>query len=286
VVFKVFGVQHLIRWIALLALFLLPLAAYPQSNSIPLMEMGLPEKPTPTIDDPAAYFEKAQEQLNAENLDGALTRYRDLIDANHGTASTWFNLGVIYAQQGEIGEAIHAFKNALILRPDWHEATENLNALRNLVPEAYQTHEVPLTIQILFFFYYLLPFPAVLMLLGVFILIGSGAWWYYSYTLHRNPRFLWVTIIGFSLALLTLGDMLVMYISYVSEEAAVHGVIIEDAPFRLLPSEQIKENEVLPEGTEVYIYETSQERWKKVMLPDNRDGYVREEHVNEQVTSP
>jgi predicted O-linked N-acetylglucosamine transferase (SPINDLY family) len=58
--------------------------------------------------------------------------YRAWIEANPGSVITgiaWFNLGVALARDGHSGNAIIAYRNALLLRPDIHAAAVNLGLL-------------------------------------------------------------------------------------------------------------------------------------------------------------
>ena len=55
--------------------------------------------------------------------------YREWIEANPGSllvGIAWFNLGVILAREGHTANAVIAYRNALLLRPDLHAAAVNL----------------------------------------------------------------------------------------------------------------------------------------------------------------
>ncbi len=56
--------------------------------------------------------------------------YQHWIDANTDTSplryAAWFNIGVLFAQEGDNGNAAIAYGNALVLRPDLHIAAINL----------------------------------------------------------------------------------------------------------------------------------------------------------------
>ena len=58
--------------------------------------------------------------------------YREWIDANPGSllaGIAWFNLGVALAREGDAGNAVVAYRNANLLRPDLHAAAVNLGLL-------------------------------------------------------------------------------------------------------------------------------------------------------------
>jgi tetratricopeptide (TPR) repeat protein len=58
--------------------------------------------------------------------------YREWIEANPGSllaGIAWFNLGVTLARDGHTTNAITAYRNAVLLRPDLHAAAVNLGLL-------------------------------------------------------------------------------------------------------------------------------------------------------------
>ena len=75
--------------------------------------------------------------------DLAIAAYREWIGANPASpqlCAAWFNLGVEFAQAMEFGNAIIAYRNALALKPDLHQAAINLG----LALEASGQHDAAL----------------------------------------------------------------------------------------------------------------------------------------------
>ena len=70
-----------------------------------------------------------------ERLPGAAAEmllYREWIEANPQSllvGIAWFNLGVALAREGNASNAVIAYRNALLLRPDLHAAAVNLGLL-------------------------------------------------------------------------------------------------------------------------------------------------------------
>ena len=72
---------------------------------------------------------RVQAWTDGGRRDLAIGAYRDWIDANPASpqlCAAWFNLGVEFAQAMEFGNAIIAYRNALALKPDLHQAAINL----------------------------------------------------------------------------------------------------------------------------------------------------------------
>ncbi len=72
---------------------------------------------------------RAEAAVARGRRDVAIAGYRAWIGANAGAPqgfAAWFNLGVEFAQAGDHGNAITAYRNALLLKPDLHQAAVNL----------------------------------------------------------------------------------------------------------------------------------------------------------------
>jgi Ca-activated chloride channel homolog len=65
------------------------------------------------------------------NFDAALNQF-----AQEETPEAWYNQGNALAHLNKFPEALHAYEQALQLRPGWREAQENLNLVRSLIPPA------------------------------------------------------------------------------------------------------------------------------------------------------
>lgn len=76
-----------------------------------------------------ALLPRAEAAVARGRRDIAIAGYRAWIDANPGAAqgfAAWFNLGVEFAQTSDFANAITAYRNALLLKPDLHQAAVNL----------------------------------------------------------------------------------------------------------------------------------------------------------------
>ncbi len=65
-----------------------------------------------------------------EDFVGAARHYEALTRTNPYSADAWYNLGCAQAEAGALGAAIHAFEQALLLRPDDEDARHNLEQSR------------------------------------------------------------------------------------------------------------------------------------------------------------
>ena len=63
------------------------------------------------------------------NLNKAITKYRETIDADPKHAGAYLNLGTIYYNQGKFNYAIMFYKKAILIAPDYVEAHLNLGAV-------------------------------------------------------------------------------------------------------------------------------------------------------------
>ncbi len=61
----------------------------------------------------------------------AAKAYREVAEAHPHSADAWYNLGTAEARVGRSGRAVHAFEQALLLRPGDPDATHNLEQVRD-----------------------------------------------------------------------------------------------------------------------------------------------------------
>lgn len=66
---------------------------------------------------------------------GAAKAYRAAIKQQPKNADLWYNLGTAEAHAGRFGHAVHAFEQALILRPDDEDTEHNLTQTRSQILE-------------------------------------------------------------------------------------------------------------------------------------------------------
>ena len=92
------------------------------------------------------YFEKGDYKKAAEKFEDPL--WRGVASARAGdynaalnafvlsdTAEAWYNQGDALAHLGKYPEAVAAFQQALVLRPHWKEAEDNLTLVQSLIPK-------------------------------------------------------------------------------------------------------------------------------------------------------
>ena len=90
------------------------------------MERGQPLEATERFSDP---MWKGVAYYRARDWENAILQF-----ARVDTAEGWFNLGNAYAHSGNNEEAIKAYDEALLRRPDWTEAEENRALVASLIP--------------------------------------------------------------------------------------------------------------------------------------------------------
>lgn len=86
--------------------------------------------PSAAMADPAEDFRAGNEAFWNGQLDDAAAAYRRVIADGVHNADVYFNLGTTEAEAGHLGEAIWAFEQALLLRPDDEDASHNVDLVR------------------------------------------------------------------------------------------------------------------------------------------------------------
>ena len=186
-------------------------------------------------------------------------------------ASLYVNLGNAALQCEDLGEAVLAFRRALLIEPGDERARQNLDYARRLLPEWVPRPPSQSLLDTFFFWHRTMPRSALALVAAVCFAVAAllaalairwkKAW---ARNVALVPLAVWVALIGLSLW----GDW-----SRTADEAVV------TAP-RLVaraadsPGAPARFAEPLPAGTEVRILE-KRDAWFRVRLFNNRDGWVR-----------
>ena len=79
---------------------------------------------------PEECFTKASNEIDKENFNEALVLLNALITDEHIAPEIFFQIGNAQYKKNNIGESILAYKRALLLNPQFKEASQNLHTLR------------------------------------------------------------------------------------------------------------------------------------------------------------
>ncbi len=215
---------------------------------------------------------------------GAAERYRRVAEAAPHSADVWFNLGTACASDGRIGPAVHAYEQALMLRPGDPDVIHNLARTREAAIEKGIEAEEGARV--------ILPgdddlgtgllTAAAPSTLGVafaatwFLFFGALAFWRRATTSGRRTVFSFAALL-FGLFALAAGGLLAGRVLVV--DATPYGVLIaEQADVRAGPGDQYKPSARLVGGVKVRL--RGEDRgWRQVTLPDGAEGWLRAEQI-------
>ena len=80
----------------------------------------------PEPEDPWELFDRALALQNSGDLDGAIEHYARALKIKPDFHEAWNNMGNAYAHKGEYDRAIESYQKAVAIKPDKHEAWFNL----------------------------------------------------------------------------------------------------------------------------------------------------------------
>ena len=240
---------------------------------------------------PALCLAAPADELNAGNeafwqgdFAGAAERERRVAAATPRSADVWFNLGTAEASAGHIGAAVHAFEQALLLRPGDADAAYNLGRIREAAiaqgVEAEQGAKL------------ILPGEddlgtglltaaapgalATVFLVTWALFFGMLATWRKSNSSGRRTASSFAALL-LGLGALASGGLLAGRVLVV--DATDYGVVVaSEAPVRSGPGDQYKAAARLLGGVKVRL--RGEDRgWRQVTLPDGSEGWLPVEQI-------
>lgn len=214
-----------------------------------------------------------QAQQNGQ-LKKAIQNYKQVLEQGYFSPALYNNLGLAYAKQGQLGQAIVQWERALRLEAQYPEAQHNLK-----VAQQHINHPIPSTppialVQAWQKLYQSLSAQAwgilFLLLWSSSLALGALAWkkggaaWK-----SQQATKIALGIVLFSLLPLTLGIAQQAH----EQEKRVAIVVAEQAGLRPFPELSSEEVEILSEGIRLRLLEEEGE-WAKVELPNYLVGWV------------
>ncbi len=238
-----------------------------------------------TIRAAIAAYEQAQAATErGERLAGfkrAARLFGSAIDNGAANADLYANLGTASLQAERLGEAVLAFRRALLLDPDHSRALHNLAHARSLLPVWVPRPEATGLLESFFFWQNALSHDERLALAGLFFLVlaCTVGWAIRSGSVLAGnvallPGLVWVALVV-SLAVDTSPARSASAV-LVAEETVARAADSGNAPTRF--------SQPLPGGTEVEILEGRQ-RWVRIKLSGGGDAWVARSSVA-RVSSP
>ncbi len=218
-----------------------------------------------------------QKGLNTKSTDRRLEHFRRAqrlfaqITGEQGlnNAGLYVNLGNAALQATDLGNAILAYRRALVLEPGNQRARQNLSYARELLPDWIPRPKSRTLLDTFFFWHQTLSvgarqFGASLAFAMAAVLLAMGIrWrWVWARNLALLPAVVWLGLVSVPLWTSNLANEAVI----TSVEVVVHAADSAGAPPRFA--------EALPGGAEVRIVERRND-WVQIRLADSRDGWVR-----------
>ncbi|MCP4038708.1 MAG: hypothetical protein GY733_17340 [bacterium] len=220
--------------------------------------------------------------LDIEDRDRRLEEFRRVerlfaaaTEEGRASADLYANLGNAALQAEHLGNAVLAFRRALVLDPDHVRAGQNLDHVRGMAPDWVPRREGSVLFDS-FFQWHRTVSPAERVRAAAIAFLVASLVFAFGVVVRsvaaRNaaflPGFVWCAMLGsmiFDPASIAEDDAVVMAREVIARSAdSIH------APARF--------SKPLPPGTEVQILE-SRDTWLRVALANGRDGWVRTSSV-------
>ncbi len=218
-------------------------------------------------------FVEANQFYNQGKFDEARSRYEQLIEAIHN-GDLYYNLGNTYLKTGEIGRAIHSYRNALLYKPRNQDLKANLGYARSQAKDQLESSSQFPILRSFCFWYDAFSLHE---LLFVLIVVNTLFWTVVLLRLWFRNEFLYWSFVVTLILLLTAGATWAAkaYHTVMSPEAVV---IIEELPVR--SGNDLKSTVLfyLHDGAEVRAVSKNTE-WAKIELPDGKKGWVQQAFI-------
>ena len=202
-----------------------------------------------------------------EKYSEAITAYQEILATDHYSSELYYNLGICYYQQKDMGMAILNFKRALKFDPSFDAARENIETIKSeQVNTIYEVEPFFLTV-----FWKNLSNTFSPTVWGVISLLIFASLIYLVYLFLFNERNYPTNRLKAGM----LGLVFFFVISFAAGNQRLsvlnsnkHAIVLEASSRYAGPDEKsVIDQDLIPEGTEVIILEELS-GWYKVSLPD------------------
>jgi tetratricopeptide (TPR) repeat protein len=202
--------------------------------------------------------EKASDEYSKGNYEEALKYYKIVEDSGAASAELYYNTGNAYFESGRLPQAILYYKKTLKLSPALAPAKNNLALAKNLLPAKASPFE---------------PSP----LEGFLLSNSSDLFFYLAFALFLASNLIFSCLRLFNLyfaktmysrialvcLFMGLAAASMFFLSIKTRSSFREGVVLESADVFQKPDPSLKPLANLPEGSEVYILQSS-ELWSRV----------------------
>ena len=218
--------------------------------------------------DPAEAFVAANQAYDQGDYGRAVELYRHVIAAGVEDGRVHYNLGNAHLRNGELGEAVAAYRRARILRPRDQDIRANQSFARSAAKDAIEPPEPgPVVSTLLFWFYALSPKELLLLVLTVNLLFWGLA--IGRVFRPQSEALKWTSVFLAAILIATAGSLLAR--TWLSPPIAV--VLPQEIEAHTAPALDSVVRFKLHAGTELRVRDR-RENWVRVALPDGQQGWI------------
>jgi len=226
-----------------------------------------------TLQDPAEAFIAANQAYDQGDYGRAVELYREVMAAGVEDGRVLYNLGNAYLRKGELGEAVVAYRRALVLRPRDQDIRANQSFARSAAKDAIEPPKPgPVVSILLFWFYTLSPKELVLVVLTANLLFWTLA--IGRIFRPQSEALKWTSLFCLAILIATGGSLLAR--PWLSPPIAV--VLPQEIEAHTAPTLDSVVRFKLHAGTELRVRDR-REDWIRVQLPDGQQGWVEAESL-------
>ena len=215
-------------------------------------------------------FKQANLSYEQQQFYTAIEHYNELINKGIKNGDLYFNLANAYFKNGQIGNSILNYKNALVFKPRDADVKANMKFALEQTSDQLSTDEsVEPILSILLFWYYDLNLPELLSLtifVNAIVCICLICSIFYKNEILRISNYIVLII----LAILIISSVTKLINNYRITEGVV---IVTEAEAKSANGECFQTLFKLHEGTTVKISD-HKEDWYKVVLSDGKKGWL------------
>lgn len=210
----------------------------------------------------------------------AISEYESVIDSKKHSADLYFNLGNCYFKLNKPAPAIYNYEKALILKPDYYQAENNIQVAQKLLIDDIKVIKkvgFALWLQKATSAFHYNNWAWIAVYLGGLFLLFFCAYYFTVKSIFKRIFFVLMTVV-FAMILISVFCATFEKNRDKNNRPAI--VFAAISPLKKEPKSNAKDVIVLHEGTKVFVLETKN-NYKKVQLTDSQIGWILSESIKE-----
>lgn len=219
----------------------------------------------------AQYWAKANDAIQAQQLDTAIKYYQEILKVSPNNAAVYYNLGNAFYKKNEVAAAVLQYEKALFLAPDMKHAKDNLMLAKSRIPNYIKPAK-----NIFFINWWQAATSAnsskawAILALIIFIgLVGLRVGRLMLIIKQEVPIQLYLI-----LPLIMLASIALAFVA-ASRKTTTNLAVVSTNTAMMRTSPQSTKNQLsIPEATTVTMTGDKQGNWVAINLPNNREGWI------------